>query len=114
MNPELMSPVLIFPEPSAKKIGVLSGGKEIAFNCITLKSEANVLLLDEPTNDLDVITIRALEEGLRISEVVLLSSILIVGFSIASQIILAFEVFSVIFLTVTIHIMKRIDEFVSH
>ena len=48
-----------------KKVGVLSGGERnrVQLAC-TLKSEANVLMLDEPTNDLDVNTIRALEEGL--------------------------------------------------
>jgi len=48
-----------------KKIGVLSGGERNRLHlAMTLKSEANVLLLDEPTNDLDVNTLRALEEGL--------------------------------------------------
>ena len=48
-----------------KKVGVLSGGERNRVQLAqTLKSEANVLLLDEPTNDLDVNTIRALEEGL--------------------------------------------------
>ncbi len=48
-----------------KKVGVLSGGERNRVQlALTLKSEANVLLLDEPTNDLDVNTIRALEEGL--------------------------------------------------
>jgi ATP-binding cassette ChvD family protein len=48
-----------------KKCGVLSGGERNRLHlAITLKSEANVLLLDEPTNDLDVNTLRALEEGL--------------------------------------------------
>jgi energy-dependent translational throttle protein EttA len=49
----------------SKKCGVLSGGERNRLHlAITLKSEANVLLLDEPTNDLDVNTLRALEEGL--------------------------------------------------
>lgn len=48
-----------------KKVGILSGGERNRVQLAqTLKSEANVLLLDEPTNDLDVNTIRALEEGL--------------------------------------------------
>jgi energy-dependent translational throttle protein EttA len=48
-----------------KKCGVLSGGERNRLHlALTLKSEANVLLLDEPTNDLDVNTLRALEEGL--------------------------------------------------
>ena len=48
-----------------KKVGVLSGGERNRVQLAqTLKSESNVLLLDEPTNDLDVNTIRALEEGL--------------------------------------------------
>lgn len=48
-----------------KKCGVLSGGERNRLHlALTLKSEANVLMLDEPTNDLDVNTLRALEEGL--------------------------------------------------
>lgn len=48
-----------------KKTGVLSGGERNRLHlAMTLKSEANVLLLDEPTNDIDVNTLRALEEGL--------------------------------------------------
>ena len=48
-----------------KKIGVLSGGERNRLHlAMTLRQEANVLLLDEPTNDLDVNTLRALEEGL--------------------------------------------------
>jgi ATPase subunit of ABC transporter with duplicated ATPase domains len=44
---------------------VLSGGERNRLHlALTLKSEANVLLLDEPTNDIDVNTLRALEEGL--------------------------------------------------
>ena len=47
-----------------KKCGVLSGGERNRLHlALTLKSEANVLLLDEPTNDIDVNTLRALEEG---------------------------------------------------
>ena len=48
-----------------KKSGVLSGGERNRLHlALTLKSEANVLLLDEPTNDIDINTLRALEEGL--------------------------------------------------
>ncbi|MBQ1719069.1 MAG: energy-dependent translational throttle protein EttA, partial [Bacteroidales bacterium] len=47
-----------------KKCGVLSGGERNRLHlALTLKSEANVLLLDEPTNDIDVNTLRALEDG---------------------------------------------------
>lgn len=49
----------------SKKTEVLSGGERNRMHlAMTLKSEANVLLLDEPTNDIDVNTLRALEEGL--------------------------------------------------
>lgn len=49
----------------SKKAGVLSGGERNRLHlALTLKSEANVLLLDEPTNDIDINTLRALEEGL--------------------------------------------------
>ncbi len=48
-----------------KKAGILSGGERNRLHlALTLRSEANVLLLDEPTNDIDVNTLRALEEGL--------------------------------------------------
>jgi len=48
-----------------KKAGVLSGGERNRMHlALTLRQEANVLLLDEPTNDIDVNTLRALEEGL--------------------------------------------------
>lgn len=48
-----------------KKIGVLSGGERNRLHlAMALKEEGNVLLLDEPTNDIDVNTLRALEEGL--------------------------------------------------
>ena len=49
----------------SKKAAVLSGGERNRLHlALTLKQEANVLLLDEPTNDIDVNTLRALEEGL--------------------------------------------------
>ena len=48
-----------------KKCGALSGGERNRLHlALTLKEEANVLLLDEPTNDIDINTLRALEEGL--------------------------------------------------
>ena len=48
-----------------KKCGVLSGGERNRLHlALALKSEGNLLLLDEPTNDIDVNTLRALEEGL--------------------------------------------------
>ena len=48
-----------------KKCGVLSGGERNRLHlAIALKQEGNVLLLDEPTNDIDINTLRALEEGL--------------------------------------------------
>ena len=48
-----------------KKVGVLSGGERNRVHlAIALKKSSNVLLLDEPTNDIDVNTLRALEEGL--------------------------------------------------
>jgi ATP-binding cassette ChvD family protein len=49
-----------------KKVGILSGGERNRLHlAMTLKIEANVLLLDEPTNDIDVNTLRALEEGIQ-------------------------------------------------
>ena len=52
-------------QDQGKKCGILSGGERNRLHlALTLKKEANVLLLDEPTNDLDVNTLRALEEGL--------------------------------------------------
>ena len=48
-----------------EKVGILSGGERNRLHlAMTLKTEANVLLLDEPTNDIDVNTLRALEEGI--------------------------------------------------
>lgn len=48
-----------------KKAGILSGGERNRLHlALTLKSESNVLLLDEPTNDIDINTLRALEEAL--------------------------------------------------
>jgi energy-dependent translational throttle protein EttA len=48
-----------------KRVNMLSGGERNRLHlALTLKEEANVLLLDEPTNDIDVNTLRALEEGL--------------------------------------------------
>ncbi len=48
-----------------KKVGILSGGERNRLNlAMMMKKGANVVLLDEPTNDLDVNTLRALEEGL--------------------------------------------------
>jgi ATP-binding cassette ChvD family protein len=48
-----------------KKCGVLSGGERNRLHlALTLKEEANLLLLDEPSNDIDINTLRALEEGL--------------------------------------------------
>ncbi|MFR9520763.1 MAG: energy-dependent translational throttle protein EttA, partial [Rikenellaceae bacterium] len=49
-----------------KKCGILSGGERNRLHlALALKEEGNVLLLDEPTNDIDVNTLRALEEGLQ-------------------------------------------------
>lgn len=52
-------------QDQGKKVKILSGGERNRLHlAMTLKQEANVLLLDEPTNDIDVNTLRALEEGL--------------------------------------------------
>jgi ATPase subunit of ABC transporter with duplicated ATPase domains len=52
-------------EAQQKKVGELSGGQQNRLNlALTLKSGANVLFFDEPTNDLDVNTMRALEEAI--------------------------------------------------
>ena len=49
----------------SKKAGILSGGERNRMHlAMTLRQEANILLLDEPTNDIDINTLRALEEGL--------------------------------------------------
>jgi len=49
----------------SKKVGILSGGERNRLHlAMTLMTEANVLLLDEPTNDIDINTLRALEEGI--------------------------------------------------
>ncbi|NOU47226.1 MAG: energy-dependent translational throttle protein EttA [Bacteroidales bacterium] len=49
----------------SKKAGILSGGERNRLHlAMTLRQEANVLLLDEPTNDIDINTLRALEEGI--------------------------------------------------
>ena len=60
-----LSPFNFTGADQEKLCGVLSGGERNRLHlALTLKSEANVLLLDEPTNDIDVNTLRALEEGL--------------------------------------------------
>ena len=61
-----MWPVSTLREPTRrKKVGVLSGGERNRLHlALALKEGGNVLLLDEPTNDIDVNTLRALEEGL--------------------------------------------------
>jgi energy-dependent translational throttle protein EttA len=52
-------------QDQGKKVDMLSGGERNRLHlALTLKSQANVLLLDEPSNDIDVNTLRALEEGL--------------------------------------------------
>lgn len=53
-------------QDQSKKVGVLSGGERNRLHlAMTMKTEANVLLLDEPTNDIDINTLRALEEGIQ-------------------------------------------------
>src|SRR5690554_3795155 len=55
----------LFPYTTLFRSGVLSGGERNRLHLVmTLKTEANVLLLDEPTNDIDINTLRALEEGI--------------------------------------------------
>ena len=64
--PVLISAVLTFSGSDQEKLcGMLSGGERNRLHlAMALKEEGNVLLLDEPTNDIDVNTLRALEEGL--------------------------------------------------
>ena len=62
---DLLGAFMFGGETSEKKVKVLSGGERNRLHlAIALKEEGNVLLLDEPTNDIDVNTLRALEEGL--------------------------------------------------
>ena len=62
---DLLAQFLFRGEDIDKKVSVLSGGERNRLHlALTLKDEGNVLLLDEPTNDVDVNTIRALEDGL--------------------------------------------------
>lgn len=63
--PAPMWPASTSRGPTRKKVGVLSGGERNRLHlAMALKEGGNVLLLDEPTNDIDVNTLRALEEGL--------------------------------------------------
>ena len=96
-----------------KKVGILSGGERNRLHlAMTLKTEANVLLLDEPTNDIDVNTLRALEEGIEnfAGCVVVISHDRWFLDRICTH-ILAFEGNSEIyFLKVVIRIMKKIEK----
>jgi len=73
--PRLRRQVRFVGQDQQKKVGVLSGGERNRVHLARmLKSGANVILLDEPTNDLDVNTIRSLEEALKTSAAVPSSS----------------------------------------
>ncbi len=64
-RPRVLSQFNFAGADQEKKVGTLSGGERNRVHlAMTLKEGANLLLLDEPTNDLDVNTLRALEEGL--------------------------------------------------
>jgi len=64
----LCGPLQFLRSDQQKKVSMLSGGERNRVHLARmLKEEANVLLLDEPTNDLDVNTMRALEEHWKIS-----------------------------------------------
>jgi ATPase subunit of ABC transporter with duplicated ATPase domains len=66
-----LSVLTLVEENKTKKYLRFGGERNRLHLAMTLKEEGNVLLLDEPTNDLDVNTLRALEEGLEILQVVL-------------------------------------------
>ena len=61
-----MLPIQLFRSDQQKKVGIFGGERNRVHLAKMLKEGANVLLLDEPTNDLDVNTLRALEEALEI------------------------------------------------